>query len=152
MIDNAVSNAIQKASEQALEQTGKDTAAKGAEANAQDVTKFEQAMQPRTDAQPPPTAVGPTTQVEAIVAPTAPTHTTLGENILDGIGRMGENYQAQVDKVQTQLENTADTTMSVQDAVKLQFDLMQLNLQQDLASKVSDKTSQGVQTLFKNQG
>ncbi len=152
MIDNAVSNAIQKASEHALEQTGNDAAAKGVEANAQDVAKFEQAMQPRTDAQPPPSGVQPTAQVESAAAPTAPAHTTLGENILDGIGRMGENYQAQVDKVQARLESTADTTMSVQDAVKLQFDLMQLNLQQDLASKVSDKTSQGVQTLFKNQG
>jgi type III secretion system YscI/HrpB-like protein len=35
--------------------------------------------------------------------------------------------------------------------MKLQYDLMQMNLEQELTSKTADKTTQGVQTLFKNQ-
>ena len=41
--------------------------------------------------------------------------------------------------------------MSMEEMMQLQFDLMQMNLEQELTGKIADKTSQGVQTLFKNQ-
>ena len=51
----------------------------------------------------------------------------------------------------TKMENMKDKPLSVQDTMRLQYELMQLNMQQELTTKVADKTTQGVQTLFKNQ-
>ncbi|NJD20692.1 MAG: EscI/YscI/HrpB family type III secretion system inner rod protein [Gemmatimonadetes bacterium] len=45
----------------------------------------------------------------------------------------------------------AQGSYGIQDLMRLQFELMQLNLQIELTPKTADKSSQGVQTLFKNQ-
>ena len=76
---------------------------------------------------------------------------TIGDAILDGIQNAKETYDMHAEKVSTQLEATGDQHMSVQDAMKLQYELIQMNLQQEMTTKVADKSSQGVQTLFKNQ-
>jgi hypothetical protein len=38
------------------------------------------------------------------------------------------------------------------DLMKMQYDVMQLAYLNELSSKTADKTSQGAQTLFRNQG
>ena len=75
---------------------------------------------------------------------------TLGDVILDGIEKIKARHDSRGEKVMNQLE-AADGDMSVDQLLKLQFDIVQMNLEQELTGKIADKTSQGVQTLFKNQ-
>ena len=47
---------------------------------------------------------------------------------------------------------TGGKELSMQQALGIQYELMQVGLQQELTAKLADKTSSGVQTLFRNQG
>ncbi|MBI9078778.1 MAG: type III secretion system inner rod subunit SctI [Pseudodesulfovibrio sp.] len=49
------------------------------------------------------------------------------------------------------LSKNGDGAMSNQDVMRLQYEMAQLNLQTEMTTKVTDKSSQSVQTLFKNQ-
>ena len=77
---------------------------------------------------------------------------SIGDAILDGIEKMKSSHDTRSQKIEEQLMPGADQhDMSVQDCVKLQFEVMQISMEQELTGKIADKTSQGVQTLFKNQ-
>jgi len=75
----------------------------------------------------------------------------LGDLVLAGIDRMSSAYQQRVDAVNSTLASSGPEGLSSGEMMQLQFELTQMTLMQDLTAKVADKTSQGMQTLFKNQ-
>jgi type III secretion system YscI/HrpB-like protein len=77
---------------------------------------------------------------------------TLADAILQGIRDARETYNHKVDMINKQVEDVGARTPSVSELIKLQMDVMQLGMQQELTAKLSDKTSAGVQTLFRSQG
>lgn len=115
---------------------------------AEDVAQFQESLKaqaPEAQATAPPEVIRtePSTHVSG--------PSNLGDAILEGMEKMRESRETRVAEVNQILGDTGETEMSVKDAMQVQFDLMQLNLQQDITAKAADKTSQGVQTLFKNQ-
>lgn len=98
---------------------------------------------------------------EAMLEPTSfnplpsPTPATapdnLGDAILAGMQRMSETHQNQIARVEALVETPAGEPLSFQEGVRLQFELMQLGLHQSVTTKIADKSSQGIQTLFRNQ-
>lgn len=76
---------------------------------------------------------------------------TIGDAILEGVEKMKSSYDARVEEIQTRIVGKDGKELSVEDAMKLQFEIMQMGLEQDLTGKVADKTSQGVQTMFRPQ-
>ena len=76
---------------------------------------------------------------------------TMGDAVLEGMQKMKTSYDQHVDKIEQTLIDTDGQELTVQETMRLQMEVMQMGLQQDLTTKVADKTSQGVQTLFKNQ-
>jgi type III secretion system YscI/HrpB-like protein len=107
---------------------------------AEDVARFESLLAPRAEAAPPPVAAPPVERGPG-----------LGDLVLAGIDRMSAGYQQRVDAVNATIASGGADGLSSQDIMRLQFELTQMTLMQDLTAKVADKTSQGVQTLFKNQ-
>lgn len=109
---------------------------------AEDVARFEGLLAPGAEATPPP-AAPPAVAVDRGGG--------LGDLVLAGIDRMSVGYQQRVDAVNATISSGGADGLSSQDIMRLQFELAQMTLMQDLTAKVADKTSQGVQTLFKNQ-
>jgi type III secretion system YscI/HrpB-like protein len=145
----------------ALSDTGGATSAAGkktAEASPDAVAALDQAMQagnnPAQQAAPQ-AAEGPTA-VSAEQAPDIPPveqvagadQPTLGERILDGLGQMQHDTKAALDHAQTAL-NSGD--LNAADMMRVQFELMQVTIQQDVTAKVAGKATQTVDTLLKNQ-
>jgi type III secretion system YscI/HrpB-like protein len=142
--------ALQQGIQKAVEQAGRtDATQKAREPSAEDISRFEDALngpagQQAVSSQPPPSKVEQNTRIEE-------PH-TLGEAILRGLETAKESHDEQTCRVQELLDKTDGRAMSMQDVLRLQYELMQLSLQQEITTKATDKTSQGVQTLFKNQG
>ncbi|MCA8998284.1 MAG: hypothetical protein KDA80_14895 [Planctomycetaceae bacterium] len=85
------------------------------------------------------------------VSETQPSDMSLGDAILQGLEQAKASHDQHMDRIAAELSVDGDQEMTVQDALRLQFEVMQLQLEQEVAAKVADKTSQGVQTLFRNQ-
>jgi hypothetical protein len=77
---------------------------------------------------------------------------TLADAILQGIRNARESYDQRVDMINKRVEDVGGKTPSISEVIKLQMDVMQLGMHQELTAKLSDKTSAGVQTLFRSQG
>jgi type III secretion system YscI/HrpB-like protein len=77
----------------------------------------------------------------------------LGDTILKGIQATSEQYQTLKTGVESKIQAMSDnpTSMTSQNLLSLQVNLMQLGTHVDIASKIAGKLNQGVQTLFKNQ-
>ncbi|MEO1524996.1 MAG: EscI/YscI/HrpB family type III secretion system inner rod protein [Planctomycetota bacterium] len=73
---------------------------------------------------------------------------TIGDAMLDGLQRMKSSIDTHNASIEDQLSRV-NGEMSVQDTMKLQVELMQMHLEQESIVKIGDKTSQGVQTMFK---
>lgn len=76
---------------------------------------------------------------------------SLGDAIIRSMQGLQNSHEAQVGKVNELVSVKDDEAFTFQTGMELQFEIMQLNLQQDVTTKVADKSSQSVQTLFKNQ-
>lgn len=131
------------------------------EVNAQDQARFEDAMgqtgQTNSTEHVDPTQNDPSmvnnpngdTFVNNPDAASVPP--SLGEAILDSVQRMRANHDAKADSIEQKLINSEGKEMSMKDCIELQFEVMQMSIEQDLTGKIADKTSNGVQTLFRNQ-
>ena len=76
---------------------------------------------------------------------------TMGEAIISGLQKMGQQYQAGWEQMQTHLDRFGDQPINIAGMMQVQVDLMMVTMQQDLTAKIADRTSQGLQTLFRNQ-
>ena len=86
-----------------------------------------------------------------VSAASASSNPSLGDTILSGIDSMRSSYHEKVQAINSEVSGVGTAEMKMEDAVRLQVDLMQLHMQQDLTAKIADKSSQGLQTLFRNQ-
>lgn len=76
---------------------------------------------------------------------------SLGDAILNGIEKLKTHHDVRAERIeQTLIDSGGELTM--EEMMKLQFEVMQLGIEQDITTKMADKTSTGVQTLFRNQG
>jgi type III secretion system YscI/HrpB-like protein len=141
----SIQQIVQKIAEQAAE---KQEVAKPDAAAADDVTRFENALGGQSSGPSPPGADAP-----ADISGSAKVEGSqgLGDAILNGMERAKSSHTGRVNSINKLLEKTGAEPMSVQDTMRLQFELMQLNIEQEITPKTADKSSQGVQTLFKNQ-
>ena len=152
MSDPISGQIVQQVTEQATQQGA---AQPQPEVDAADQAQFEDALENkktgevetsnRTDRQPP-------TQTENVqnAAVDGAQPPTLGDAILDGLRQVQDVRETRLDRIQEQLEAVDGEVMSMQEALKLQMEVMQMGLEQDLMTKTADKTSQGAQTLFQN--
>ncbi len=78
---------------------------------------------------------------------------SLGDAILSGIRKASDSYQTGLSNLRMDLNSLAKNpgTVSPKNLLNMQVNLMQLDLHVNIASKIANKLSQGVQTLFKNQ-
>ncbi len=111
--------------------------------------------QPAMENATEPMAVGATeTPAESMqtvaIAPAA--DGTAGDAILKSLGRMSQAFDGTVDQITKALSAVKPgEMMNASDLVKLQFQLMQVTLQQDVTGKVSGKATQSLDTFLKNQ-
>lgn len=84
-------------------------------------------------------------------AATSDAKPSLGDAILNGIEKLKTHHDVRAERIeQTLIDSGGELTM--EEMMKLQFEVMQLGIEQDITTKMADKTSTGVQTLFRNQG
>jgi hypothetical protein len=148
-MDPVASKITEHVAEQSLHQG---TAGAPAEVDHADQMQFEQALNGSQDAatqgvQPIETSFQ-ATQVGEAQAAGKP---SLGDSILNGIEKLKTNYDVRADRIEQTLINS-NGEMSMEEMMKLQFEVMQMGIEQDITTKMADKTSSGVQTLFRNQG
>lgn len=92
-----------------------------------------------------------TPEVAVMADPEDGSGKTLGEAILAGLQGISRDYHVGLEKLQVHLDGFGEKPMNVTGMMQLQVDLMTLTMQQDLTAKIADRTSQGLQTLFRNQ-
>ncbi len=104
-------------------------------------------LQPGTDTR----GSGELSTIGELENPTVSTQ-SIGGAFIESIQDIKSTLDARAERITKQLNTLAGSPMSLQDAIRVQYELMQMNMQQELTSKMADKTSQGVQMLFRNQG
>lgn len=142
---DGIQQAGQKIAEQFAEQMAeKQQGQTDKVADAGEVARFEEAMQGST---PDKAAVEPqnVSKVQEVSD-----NRGIGDSILEGMEKLKGTREEKEQAINELLSKQGDT-MSTQDAMRLQHELMQLHLQTEMTTKAADKSSQGVQTLFKNQ-
>ena len=151
MTDPITNQAAQQMAEQALQQGSAEAQPEvpEQEVDAADQARFDQALNSTQDV--PAEQAAESVQHACESQPAEAARPTLGDAILDGIEQLKTNHDAHLDRIQEQLNATGGEGLNVEDAMRLQFEVMQLSIEQDLTTKMADKTSQGVQTLFRNQ-
>jgi hypothetical protein len=75
---------------------------------------------------------------------------TPGDGVLSTIQNLRNKFREIQHSVENLVKSKQDFTTA--DLMKMQYDVMQLAYLNELSSKTADKTSQGAQTLFRNQG
>jgi type III secretion system YscI/HrpB-like protein len=140
-----VSQGVQKVAEEVAKT---ETSVKPQEPSSDDVACFEKSLAADTQ-QGASLPAEPAAAIQGTQA--AGDSKTVGDAILQGLEKMRETQDARIQNIEQTLDAAGDKPMNIQDSMKLQYDLMQMNLEQELTSKTADKTTQGVQTLFKNQ-
>ena len=131
--------------QQAAEQAASTGAAPVQDIQPEDQQKFDQAMEATE-----PTEVQEVDAAESVEV-NATDNKSMGDAMLEGLQNLKSSYDKTVNKIETTLIDTDSQELTVQELMKVQMELMQVGLQQDLTTKVADKTSQGIQTLFRNQ-
>ena len=123
------------------------------EATDKDQAAFNQALNSSSDTQQ---AVGGTTPGANSPVPSSseanqPTgKPTLGDQILSNIQNVNQDYQNQVKTIDSATE-ASDVGMNPGDLLKMEYEVSQMTVEQQVTSKIGDSASQGVQQLFKNQ-
>ena len=148
MPDPISSQVAQQAASQA--QSAAQPSVERIEIDVNDQSRFDVALN-QSDAQPQQNNPHQTEVAANDIQPVEPP--TLGDAILNGLENMKTSHDVRSERIEAQMEKSLakGKDLSVQDCVKMQYEVMQMGLEQELTGKIADKTSQGVQTLFKNQ-
>ena len=62
-----------------------------------------------------------------------------------------QNHQGLLHRIRALSEMQGTHSLSAPELVELQYDVMNLSFQQEVVTKIADKSSNAVQTLIKNQ-
>lgn len=149
-MDPVTSKVTEHVAEQSLQQGA--SGAAPTEVDHADQMQFEQALNGPQDANMQ--AVQPTEstlQSQQVGETQAGGKPSLGDSILNGIEKLKGNFDVRADRIEQTLVNSGGD-MSMEEMMKLQFEVMQMGIEQDITTKMADKTSSGVQTMFRNQG
>ena len=120
--------------------------------SAKDVSRFQEAMQPGVVQLNPDTVVRTVGDVVAAEQTNVPVQNQgVGDQILNSMQKFGEHKEAQEQKINELVNTESGESLSVQDMLKLQVALLAMGHERDIITKVVDKTSQGVQSLLRNQ-
>ncbi|HPC03596.1 MAG TPA: EscI/YscI/HrpB family type III secretion system inner rod protein [Syntrophales bacterium] len=76
----------------------------------------------------------------------------LGEAILQGIENVSRSQAGQIERINGMVAGAGEEPLSPAELMRLQYEVMMLAFEQELAARVVDKVDQGIQTLFKTQG
>ncbi len=149
MVDPVLQRATQQIAEQSVQQGASQGAGQGTP-NVGDQARFENAMSGGPgDVQAMQQNGGVQNMQMNGVQNSEPR--SLGDAILDGLDSIRSRHDVRMENIQEKLLSQEGGELTVQDAMALQFEVMQLGIEHELTTKVADKTSQGVQTLFHNQ-
>jgi type III secretion system YscI/HrpB-like protein len=141
---------VQRATQQIAEQSAQQGAGAGQAApSAGDQSRFESALSGGQVQDVSASGQAPAVQNVQLNAVDQPR--SLGDAILDGLDQMRVRHDVRMENIQDKLLSPEGGELTVQDAMALQFEVMQLGIEHELTTKVADKTSQGVQTMFHNQ-
>lgn len=123
------------------------------EATDKDQAAFNQALDSSSDTQQAVGATNPgaNSPVPSSSEANQPTgQPTLGDQILSNIQNVDQDYQNQVKAIDSATE-ASDVGMNPGDLLKMEYEVSQMTVEQQVTSKIGDSASQGVQQLFKNQ-
>ena len=123
------------------------------EATDKDQAAFNQALDSSSDTQQAVGATNPgaNSPVPSSSEANQPTgQPTLGDQILSNIQNVDQDYQNQVKAIDSATE-ASDVGMNPGDLLKMEYQVSQMTVEQQVTSKIGDSASQGVQQLFKNQ-
>ena len=154
MVDPVLSRATQQIAEQSVQQGASQGAGQSAP-QAADQAKFENALNGQTGgvqqigaAQNSQVNAVQNAQINGVANAES---RSLGDAILDGLDKVRTQHDMRMENIQEKLVSPDGGELTVQDAMSLQFEVMQMGIEHELTTKVADKTSEGVQTLFKQQ-
>jgi hypothetical protein len=121
--------------------------------SAKDISRFQEIMaQPATVQLNPDTVVRTVGDVVSAEQSNVPVQNQgVGDQILNSLQKYGEHRETQEQKVNELVNTENGEPLSVQDMLKLQVALLAMGHERDIITKVVDKTSQGVQSLLRNQ-
>jgi hypothetical protein len=130
------------------------------EDQAGDRQRFEEALgRPSVEAGVPAGSIAPDHAVASVhpivsddmTPPTGSMH-SLGDEILSSIEQAHRGYEQNLDKINQDVGKSGAEPTSLGHLMQLQLDVIKFGLNQDLTTKIADKTTQGFETVLKNQG
>jgi len=118
------------------------------EVTAEDQARFQNAMQPEATNQV--VAVQELGDVQAVSAVNGvqPEQQVMGDVILDSLQRIKTSHDSGMERVQAIM---GQEQIATKDMLQLQFELTAMNIELETAGKMADKSSQGVQSMMRNQ-
>jgi type III secretion system YscI/HrpB-like protein len=122
------------------------------EPSPETVARFEQ-LQTAGPAQPAGQTPAPATEVEPAELKISPVDgETAGDSILRGLDKMSKGFDSTVGQIAQAVNSIKPgETINAADLLKLQFQLTEVTVQQDVTSKVAGKATQSLETFLKNQ-
>lgn len=127
-------------------------AASKPEASADAVARFAQSMEPPAAETVPQPLNGEPATAQAVPEIGPATDSSAGDSILRSIDRMSKGFDSTVDQISKAVSAVKPgEPMNAAELLKLQFQLTQVTVQQDVTGKVVGKATQSLDTFLKNQ-
>ena len=98
-----------------------------------------------------PPSASAVARFEAAMAPDAPAAVPFVSQVSAAWRSAQANNQGMIHRIRALAELQGKHSLSAAELVELQYEVMNLSFQQEVVTKVADKTSTAVQTLIKNQ-
>lgn len=98
-----------------------------------------------------PPSASAVAKFEAAMAADAPTAIPFASQVSAAWHSAQANNQGMIHRIRALAELQGSHSLSAAEMVELQYEVMNLSFQQEVVTKVADKTSNAVQTLIKNQ-
>ena len=98
-----------------------------------------------------PPSASAVAKFEAAMAPDAPTAIPFASQVSAAWRSAQANNQGMIHRIRALAELQGRHSLSAAELVELQYEVMNLSFQQEVVTKIADKTSTAVQTLIKNQ-
>ncbi len=84
--------------------------------------------------------------------PVAAPQPSLGDMILRGMKQISDVQEARFERIDEIIQRKKPgEEMDTADILRLQVEMLQLNMQHEITAKIASKTIDGIQTLFRNQ-
>ena len=98
-----------------------------------------------------PPSASAVAKFEAAMAPDAPTAIPFASQVSAAWRSAQANNQGMLHRIRALTDLRGRPSVSAPEMLELQYEVMNLSFQQDIVTKIADKTSNAVQTLIKNQ-